>query len=74
MEAADEQEVIRHAMSLIGRRTSERKKATSADNLKKAREKRVITEAMREKMRAAQQARRNRERADGASIDGNHTK
>src|SRR5947208_1440935 len=62
----DEQELISEAMRVMGSRTSERKKQSSAENGRKYGGNHVVTEEMREKMRAAQAARRERERQEQA--------
>jgi hypothetical protein len=59
-----EREAARQAAVLLGRRTSAKKKISSAANLVKAREKLTLTEEMRAKMREAQRARRERERQE----------
>lgn len=59
----EEQELIREAMRVIGSKTSERKAVSSRANGAKAREV-VTSEEHKAKLRAAQQARRDREKAE----------
>lgn len=57
---SDDTEIIRQAMSLIGRRTSPRKAATSADNGRNSADKlrgRTVSAETRQRMREAQARR-----------------
>ncbi len=56
----EEDDIIREAMRAIGRRTSERKAATSRANGMKSQ----VTDEMRAKMKEAQLLRREREKAE----------
>jgi hypothetical protein len=46
----EDQELIRKAMSILGKRTSARKRLTSTENAKKARAKRVHLQSLTNKM------------------------
>jgi hypothetical protein len=50
MNTIDDQQVIRDAMRILGKRTSARKKKTSAQNAEKARAKRVHLQSLTNKM------------------------
>ena len=69
----DEQELIRRAMSVMGSRRTERKTASSRANINVVNERNQMhgfPEATKEKLRQAQQARRQRER-EAKALSGN---
>lgn len=69
----DEEELIKRAMSVMGSRKTERKTASSRANITAVNERNQLhgfPEATREKLRQAQQARRQRER-EAKSLSGN---
>jgi hypothetical protein len=67
----EEEEIVRKAMSVIGRSKSEKKVAASRANGAKNQ---VVSEATKAKLRAAQKARRERERQEEEAIhaEGEH--
>ena len=61
--STEEEELIRRAMSAIGRRTSERKTAAARANAEKRRGQ-PLSEEHKAKLKEAQAARRERERSE----------
>ncbi len=54
MNTINDQQLIRDAMRILGKRTSARKKKTSAQNAEKARAKRFDNQALTNKMRKSE--------------------